>query len=200
MNPIRAILFDWGGVLIDDPAPALARYCADALGVALADFSPAHLRHERPFQEGRIEEREFWERVCRDLGVALPARDSLWRDAFFAAYRPRPSMWDLVRRVRNRRCATALLSNTERPAMSRLTDADRACFDQIVASCQVGLAKPDARIYRLALERLGCSPAQAIFIDDKPEYVRGAADVGIGAILYRDEPALRDELRGRGVL
>ena len=65
MDWIEAVLFDWGGVLIDDPAPGLMAFCARALGVSMGDYTRTHNRHGEPFQKGLIEEATFWQRGLR---------------------------------------------------------------------------------------------------------------------------------------
>ena len=52
MDVIRAVIFDWGGVLIDDPADGLARYCADALGVSVEEYKKAYRLFEADFRGG----------------------------------------------------------------------------------------------------------------------------------------------------
>jgi epoxide hydrolase-like predicted phosphatase len=56
----------------------------------------------------------------------------------------------------------------------------------IVYSHEVGVSKPDPRIYRLACERLAVAPEDTIFLDDVEENVEGASAVGIRAILFTD--------------
>ena len=51
---IEAVLFDWGGVLIDNPGPGLMSYCAEALGVSVEDYTRAHNECGGPFQKGDI--------------------------------------------------------------------------------------------------------------------------------------------------
>jgi FMN phosphatase YigB (HAD superfamily) len=60
MQSIKAVIFDWGGVLIDDPVPALMQYCADALGVSCDDYTKAHLKFADDFQLGKISEEIFF--------------------------------------------------------------------------------------------------------------------------------------------
>ena len=53
-------------------------------------------------------------------------------------------------------------------------------FDELIVSAEVGVAKPDPAIFRLALERLGVAPAEALFVGDSPEYdLRGAMAAGV---------------------
>jgi putative hydrolase of the HAD superfamily len=51
--------------------------------------------------------------------------------------------------------------------------------DEVVLSCEIGHAKPDARIYAAALHRLAAEPADALFIDDTPGHVTAAAVLGM---------------------
>jgi HAD superfamily hydrolase (TIGR01509 family) len=71
--------------------------------------------------------------------------------------------------------------------------------DDILISAEVGLAKPDPRIYRLAAERLGVRPDEAVFVDDFAANVEGARAVGMRAIHFRPELDLRAALRQAGV-
>ncbi|HEY5058688.1 MAG TPA: HAD family hydrolase [Gaiellaceae bacterium] len=80
------------------------------------------------------------------------------------------------------------------------TTAFHRLFDDAVFSCEVGLSKPDPRIYHLACERLGVEPAQAMFVGDGAnDELAGAAAVGMTAVLVlppeRDEPRW-EEARG----
>jgi 2-haloacid dehalogenase len=73
-------------------------------------------------------------------------------------------------------------------------------FRDIVVSGDEKLMKPDPAIYRLALERFGLRPEEAVFVDDNRDNVAGAAALGIHAILFTGEPALRVELKSLGLL
>ena len=90
---IEAVLFDWGGVLIENPAPGLMAYCAKALGVSVEDYVRMHNVHSEAFQKGLIPEEVFWRRVCGALNRPVPQRVSLWGDAFRAVYRPREEVF-----------------------------------------------------------------------------------------------------------
>jgi putative hydrolase of the HAD superfamily len=67
-------------------------------------------------------------------------------------------------------------------------------FDEMVISAEVGLVKPDPRIYQLAVDRLGVAPADAVFIDDFSRNVEGAQAVGLHAIHFRNPQQARREL------
>jgi 2-haloacid dehalogenase len=71
-------------------------------------------------------------------------------------------------------------------------------FRDIVVSGDEKLMKPDAAIYRLALERFGLRAEEAVFVDDNAANVAGADAVGIHGLLFTGEPQLRSDLRGLG--
>ena len=61
-------------------------------------------------------------------------------------------------------------------------------FDHVVDSCEVGLRKPDPRIYELALSRFpGATPARTAFLDDLPSNIAGAEAVGMVGVLVEDD-------------
>lgn len=75
-----------------------------------------------------------------------------------------------------------------------------APFRDVVVSGDEKLVKPDAAIYRLALERFGLRAEEAVFIDDNAANVAGANAVGIHGLLFTGEPQLRADLKELGLL
>jgi len=67
-------------------------------------------------------------------------------------------------------------------------------FDHIIASCDVKLIKPDPAIYQLTLERIGCQPHECVFLDDREVNVRAAEALGIHGILFNDKDQAMLEL------
>jgi putative hydrolase of the HAD superfamily len=199
MERIEAVIFDWGGVLIDDPAPRLMAYCAEALEVSVEDYAQAHSRHGEPFQRGQITEAVFWQRVCSDLGRPIPAVASLWGQAFEAAHAPREEVFALVRRLRELDCKTGLLSNTEAPAVQFSMEPQYDAFDALVFSCVEGTAKPEKMIYEIAARSVGKALRQCVLIDDKAACVDGALSAGMKGILYRDVAQVIKELQALGL-
>jgi len=199
MAEIRSVIFDWGGVLIDDPGPPMARHCSEALGVSQGDFDEAVLRYASDFRKGLIEEGTFWERMCGFLGVALPSDGSLWGAAFKAVYRPKTEMLELVRTLRGSGYCTALLSNTEMPAVQFYWQQGYDCFDEVVFSCVEHTKKPEREIYELALKRLGCDAECVVFVDDRERCINGAQAVGLSTIWFKSVEQAKVELKQLGV-
>jgi len=196
MERIESVIFDWGGVLINDPAPGLMQYCAQALAVSKEDYIKAHSKFAADFEKNLINEDTFWERICSRLNVPIPKADSLWADAFKSAYVPKEDMFSLAARLRKNGCKTALLSNTEAAAMQYFYQLQYDIFDVLVFSCAEGTRKPEKKIYELTIQKLGSQPGQSVFIDDKPEYINGAKEAGLNTILFRNVEQVKNELAG----
>jgi putative hydrolase of the HAD superfamily len=81
---------------------------------------------------------------------------------------------------------TAILSNLPRVLGEELraTPGFLDPFDHVTFSYELGRIKPEAEIYRDATGGLGIDPAQALFLDDRPENVAGAHAAGLQAVLY----------------
>jgi putative hydrolase of the HAD superfamily len=199
MGMIEAVLFDWGGVLIENPAPGLMAYCAKALAVPVEDYVRAHNAHAEAFQKGWVPEEVFWQGVCGDLNRPLPRQASLWGEAFRAVYRPREKVFALARRLRTRGCKTSLLSNTEAPAMEFFLELGYDAFDALTFSCAEGVFKPQREIYERAAQKLGTGSARCVLIDDRLDFVEGARNAGMKGIVYESLEQVRQELAGLGV-
>ena len=178
---IKAAVFDWGGVLIEDPAPGLRRCCAEALGVSVEDYQQAHACFADAFQRGRLSETQFWRRVCAVLSVPEPTRESLWGWAFHQIYQPRLQVLEGVGRLQRAGIKTALLSNTEVPIVAYFKGLRYTMFDVKVFSCMEGVGKPEDAIYQLLADRLGLPLETCLFIDDREAFVAGAQSLGMQA-------------------
>ncbi len=191
---IRAVIFDWGGVLIENPAPALLAYFSRRLGVSPEELNGAYREYAEAFQKGRISEEELWRRVSAQLGTRELPPSSLWYEAFREVYTPREEVFSLASDLKGRGYKIGLLSNTEEGAARYFQEQGYEMFDVTVFSCREGTRKPERMIYEIALKRLGVFPQEAIFIDDNEEFVKGAKEVGMEAILYTGTQALKDAL------
>lgn len=199
MNAIKAVIFDWGGVLIDDPAPGLIKYFVKELNVTKEQYVQAHSKFHDDFQRGVITEKVFWESVCRELDTALPKSQSLWADAFIDVYSPKKEVFDLAKALKASGYKTGFLSNTEMPGYEFFHKQGYDMFDVMLFSCLEKLIKPSRQIYQNAVERLEVQPAQAVFIDDKADYAQGAREAGLNAIQFENITQVKEELAHLGV-
>lgn len=200
---IDAVLFDYGGVLTGPVRDSIAAWHA-ADGIDPASFSttlkawlsrgaaegtPIHR-----LETGELSIPEFEALFAAELrtvnGTPIEPAGILGR--LFAGMRPDPAMFTLAEELRGLGLRVGLLSNSWGNTYPR--DRIDALLDPVVISGEVGLRKPDAAIYRLALDRLGVAAEQTLFVDDAEPNVAGARAVGLRALLHTDAAATRAAL------
>lgn len=193
VSPLDALVLDYGVVLTcPQPAPLLAAMAAE-LGATPAAFGEAYWAHRLAYDLG-LPAREYWERVMTALGCSTaPGRVERLIAHDVASWTVfRDEVWEIARDFRARGGRTAILSNGN-PEIIATVRARRPLapyFDAVVVSCEVGVAKPDARIYALCLERLGVPGPRALFVDDRTANVEGARRAGLRALLFDGDAAV----------
>ena len=196
---VDAVIFDFGGVFVDSPFTAVQSAAAD-LGVApqvMIDtvFGPYDQDTDHPWH--RLERGEITledaraQIVAASVQAGLPELDPVQLLMALGGGGIREQMVDFCRSVRDRGVATGLLTNNaaEFAAFWRPLLPLDELFDDVVDSSEVGLRKPDRRIFELSLERLGVPADRAAFVDDAPGNVEGARRAGLLAVLIGPHPA-----------
>lgn len=192
---IRAIIFDLGGVLVRTEKPAQREALAEKLGMTRERLEAIVFSGEsgRRAQNGEIEAHEHWTNIVRDVGVSEEEISDL-QDQFWGGDRLDERLVEAIRRYKQE-YTTALLSNAFSDLRRAIEEEWKMvdAFDEIFISAELGMTKPDPRIYRLVLDRLGVRPDEAVFVDDFVENVEGARSVGMHAIHFRSpDQALQD--------
>ncbi|MBU0534054.1 MAG: HAD family phosphatase [Candidatus Omnitrophica bacterium] len=191
---IKAIILDWGGVLIDNPVAGFMTYCSQYLKVPKKTFIETTSKFYEDFAKGKVTENAFWKNVCSYLNVAVPSVSSLLTEAFRAVYSEKKEVFSIVSSLKDKGYKIALLSNTEMPMVNFFREKNYSFFDLTVFSCVEGVIKPDKKIYEITLDRLKIKPQEAVFIDDKEENILSGKDVGINAILFKNPQQFKKEL------
>ena len=195
---LKAVLWDFGGVILSSPFEAFARYEREkglpkdfirTLNATNPDTN-AWARFERnevPFDEFC----DLFEAEARALGQDLAAREVMP----LLAGEIRPEMVEALRRC-SRRFKTACLTNNvvgfnDFPERARATGRDEvlSLFDAIIESSKVGCRKPDPRFYEIACTTLGIEPTEAVFLDDLGVNLKPAKALGMRTIKVT-EPSL----------
>ena len=181
-----ALLIDIGGVLAADHLRGAATDWANRLGIAPQAFvSALYAGNDDQILIGRTSEDAWWSIVADRLGVGPAMAAEIRRDL------ARRQGWNAelltgLRRLRHR-ASSAVVSNAWPSMRTAVTDAGLEDFlDAVVLSCEVGCAKPDPRIYLIALDRLGADPARTLFVDDTPGHVEAARSLGVAGHVHVD--------------
>lgn len=184
--------------MIDDPAEGLVTFCARELNHPKDDFLAVYRDYLPDFQKGRIVEQDLWKKVCGRLNVPVPS-SPLYRRAVEHVFKARPNVFGLAGQLHDGGYKVGFLSNTELPAMEYFSSRGYDCFDAAVFSCLEHCAKPEAKIYEITCRRLGVEPHEAVFIDDRLDYLHGAKAVGMQIIRYECFEQVTGELKALGV-
>lgn len=193
---IKNIIFDFGAVLVDwNPRYLFVPYFGDADKAEwfLTEICPyewnAQCDAGRPIKditEERVAEFPAWEKEIRMyfdrwvdmMGGPIPGMEALVREYKQRGY----GVWGLT----NWSAETFPLVRDDYPVFKLL--------DGYVVSGKEKLLKPDARLYRVLLDRYGLKAEECVFIDDNPNNTAGAEAVGIKGIVFQGVEQLRKQL------
>lgn len=194
------VIFDLGGVAVEVESDQLVHQIAQLLGKAFEEVYAAVYHEELllPFELGRIKPLAYYEGLKEKLN--LPWTYEQFVRAWNGIFRENVEVTSLMRRLRDHHKLT-VLSNTNvlHLAHIKATIPALSLLEDWVASCEVGLRKPDPEIYQLALERADTRPEAAVYIDDRPELVEAGRSVGLTGIRFENSRQLEDDLRAIGL-
>jgi putative hydrolase of the HAD superfamily len=184
---IRAVIFDFGGVLCFHPTDQQIRSAADACGMSTADFLTFFWANRRAYDAGDIGPEQYWQEIAskarRRFDPGLIEEMILREIDFWTRYDQRMLAWN--QELREHGLRTGILSNLPSPLGQHLRATQfEKLFHHATFSYELNLVKPQAAIYQHMIEGLGISPAEALFIDDRSENVEGARAVGLQAHLF----------------
>lgn len=180
---IDTIFFDWGGVIADDPGDDFLLSLLHRLGCSESQAKEVYDNHLRSFIRGEITEADFWQLLRDSYGLAV--HETISED--FKQWRGLIQNNDILQLVHSAQAqglGVALLTNVIEPTYNvLLAEGCYEPFDDVVASCKVGYAKPQPEIYQLAVQRMHTSAKRSLFIDDKQRNIDTAASLGFRTIL-----------------
>jgi len=191
LMPIKVVITDFGGVLYFLPDSRWLRRWQTILGLKndplVSQMVASGMESDlaRRIFTGEIREEEVWQRAAKIWHVHPRLIRWLQRRSFSKERFNQP-MADFIRSLRPT-YYTAILTNAGDQGRRVFCDAYHLemLVDTIIVSAEEGLAKPDERLYRLALTRLGVAPEEALFIDDLKVNVEAARLVGLKAIQFQ---------------
>ncbi len=143
---------------------------------------------------GEITAAQHWDAVLKRLRLPRTELGTV-QDEFFGGDIIDYEILDTLRDLRSSHFV-GLISNAwddlrEYIIAQKFDDA----FEHMVISAEVGVAKPDAKIYKIALEQAGVSPEEAVFVDDFIENIQGCQKLGMHGIHFRGPEQAMGELK-----
>lgn len=195
---IKAVMFDIGGVLLRTEDQAPRRKWETKLGLPPGGLAEAVFACETARQAtvGLATMADVWRSVAGRFQLDSAGLRDLQRD-FWAGDRLDGDLIQFLAGLRPG-CKTALVSNAWKGLRAFYTQwfgLDDSVADVMIFSGEVGVAKPDLRIYQLAAGRLGVEAGESVFVDDFTANIEAAQQAGMLAVHFRSAGQAIQELR-----
>lgn len=199
MEKIKAIIFDIGGVVTFSDFQALYTNFANRIGVLPTFVSQYHKDNWNNLLFGNTGLEQFFQDMKNAGAKDGMDLKSVWLEEALKIRRVNTELLDLIDKLRKNH-TVGVLSNL---SPSRLMVDEYMGiynhFDFVVLSCQEHLKKPDPKFYALALQKAQVNATETIFVDDKPNNIITAREIGLKDVLYTDNNKFLEDLINLGV-
>lgn len=196
---IRAVIFDFGGVLIRSQDESGRRKWEARLGLDDGDLAGIVFGCDASARAtvGALSSEEVWQHLAERFGLEPEELRELQHD-FWSGDVFDAELVQFLRGLRPR-YKTAILSNAWPNARDLFTEhfGLGSAVDDMIISAEEGVAKPDPRIYCIAAERLGVDFHEAVFVDDMEENVEAARKLGMKGVRFCSTAQAIGEVRAR---
>lgn len=193
---IGAIFFDFGGVIQRTEYQSPRQHLAERFGMDYDDIDKLVFTSEsaRRASLGEITEDAHWSNVLTRLKRPTAEMQTV-RDEFFGGDVIDINLVHFIGSLRGK-FHTGLISNAW-SGMRAFLEKEKLIdlFDTVVISAEVGVMKPEARIYSIALEQAGVKAEAAVFVDDVQANVDACQALGMKGILFNDPLGAMDQLK-----
>ena len=180
---IKAVIWDLGGVLVRTGDGGSREALAAELGFTREELDKEMFDNEggKKGQVGLISGADHWHQLANSFGIE---HEELM-DRFFEADQLDVGLVAFIRELK-KRVKVGLLSNAFSTLRKNLEEWNILdLFDDVVISAEVGLIKPDAGIYQMALDGLGVQAEEAIFVDDLKHNIEAANALGMKGVQFQ---------------
>lgn len=207
--PVKAIIFDLGGVLVElDYSNFYNRI------ISLSPLENPHTRHTHAmldffkqsdlYHQGKMSDEEFFKFSCDLLQISLSSQSEFY-DAFNSIIsREMPEMTELLRDLKDLGKYKLIgLSNVNSSHWKYLLEKDwpfLEYFNELILSFKIHITKPNPEVFQLAIKKAGCQPEEIVFIDDGFNNTRSAKEQGINPIHFTNKEELIEDLKKLNVI
>ncbi len=200
---IKAIVFDYGGVIAGTPSSVFNEIICNTLGILEEKFLTEYFKINHRLNKEGISRKQ----LLSDLLIILGKEDKhdelmSQLDTFYEKDDEiNAQVLTLVQALRAAGYKTAILSNNTIENARKIHAAQFSeYFDAIIISIEVGSMKPEPEIFQKLFAALQVKPEETIFVDDTTKSLSTATDIGYHPILFTDYASLLVELRELGVI
>ena len=210
-NKIKLIAFDIGGVLqlgtYDDSnqwkhhSMGVHKYIARKLKIKLDTWFDSIDSDYAKAMEGKISREKVISIISKRLGVSKRGLIVILHQAYRKAFKKNKKLYGVAKKLKKQGERVGILSDqwyfSEDVLMSR---KDMKGFNPIICSCDVGMRKPNPKIYKMLIKKAGLKSNEILFIDNRDWNMPPAKKLGMKTILFKDNKQCIKELKKIGVL
>jgi HAD superfamily hydrolase (TIGR01509 family) len=200
---IKAVVFDFGGVIrLNDNENILERI-SQALGVPVVDLKKAYWERNHLSNVQNMKWEDMIIEVARVFDKSARTENRIRKlvQEHEAANRINTDLLALFSMLRRAGLKVAILSNATSELRKHLEeDGIAPLVDEIVVSGEIGYQKPHKEAFDACFKKLGVLPEETIFVDDSPKSLEKANEIGYVPILFKNNDQLRVDLKKLRVL
>ncbi len=189
---IKAIIFDWGGVLGEDNNRFAARKLAPSYGCDRRELEQALFEEEEKYSRG-----EDASNYYRTISNMFEIPEALLKKTLNSV-----KPWEVFYLAKNlsEHYRVFILSNQMTPRTKSIKESnDLSFFEDTFFSDEMRIKKPDPEIYKKVLDKIKLEAKECLFIDDKEDNIEAANNIGMKTILFQDIDQLKQTLRSLGI-
>ncbi|MFA6271649.1 MAG: HAD-IA family hydrolase [Patescibacteria group bacterium] len=198
---IKAIIFDFGNVIASFDNGLFLQRISKYTSKSISELNKLIYKKSKlpsQYEQGEIDSNEFYEKVVKLCSLKISQKQ--FRDAYTQIFTPIPGTIKLINKLKPNYKLGLLSSTSEwdfefgfKPII------DVSVFDSVTLTYQLGIKKPDPKLFHDTLTKLHVLPNEAVYIDDLTKTIKMANNLGIHGILFTGHDALVDSLNRLGV-
>jgi len=207
---VKAVIFDVGGVLALSQNPVKIKnhlhtigvheFIANKLKISIDQYFDSIEAIYSKSMQGSISKKKVLSSLTKNLNMNSKKIEKLYIQAYKKNFNQNKTLYKKAFKLKKQGYKIAILSDqwhlSKGPVM---LEKYFKRFDVAIASCDIGMRKPNPKIYKLVLNKLKIKPPEAIFIDNQEWNIKPAKKLGIKTILFKDNKQLFKDLEKFGV-
>lgn len=195
---IKLIIFDVGGVIDTFDESEYTHYITRKLGLNSREFALALIPLLDRMEIGEMDIPEAEKILAKKFNVSQQKLE--WNSAFLKLNHINTDVIRLINSL-SKKYKIAILTNVSKSRhMEKMKHyMHRVKYNALFTSCYLKMRKPDHKIYRFVLKKMGAKPKEAVFIDNLKINTEGADEIGINTIQFKNYNGLVKKLRRLGI-
>ncbi len=194
---IKAIIFDVGGVYMEGSSVDFINRAYEVLGIDKVITSSDGVVFDEDYNKGLISYQDCFRKFFNVpiFEEQMEKIAEIWQ----TTWAPTAEMLELIKHLKEN-YTLAILSNSDLLNSSKYFRVGwYSYFNHLILSHELGILKPDERIYKITLDKLGLGGDECIFVDDQEKVLIPARKLGMETILFKSVGQLKEELKARGI-